>query len=149
MSIQLDVTGPGSNKLAFESALNIADNTKSGIEFGLWRSGKDILSEFNKQVLSKNKSGRIYIRKDRLGRRRKHTASAVGESPANRTGFYRKGADSNVSPNQLVFGNSVEYSEFLELGTSRMKARPGLKNAIVASERNIMRNLADNIERRL
>jgi hypothetical protein len=130
----------------FESAKNLKPHTEFGIQKALWKSGKDLSAEFSRQVLAKNKTGRLYIRVDKAGRRRKHVASAAGETPANRTGFYRKSRDFIVRTHkELVFGNTAEYSGFLERGTKRMAARPGLANAIKASERNILRNLTEDI----
>ena len=147
MSIKLEIFDGRGNKRALKSAESIADSTFRGIRKAYYRSGKSLVRIFKQQVLDKTtKTGIIYIRKDRLGRRRRHQASAAGESPANRTGFYRRSVDFSVqSVKQLAFGNSAEYSGFLEVGTSRMKARPGLGNAVTAGQRNIIRNFATEI----
>ncbi len=148
MSIGLNITDSAGNQRAFESAENIADSTRAGIEKAYWRSGKALVKKLSEQVIDKSeKSGITYIRKDRIGRRRRHQASAAGESPANRRGFYRRSTSFIVQgSHQLVFGNSAPYSGFLEGGTSRMKARPGLGNAVRASERDIIRNFAPEME---
>lgn len=154
MSIKVDIVGRGGNVQAFESAENIAAKTRFGIEKALWHSGKDIQGEFNRQVLAKNKTGRLYIRRTRGGAKRKHRASAPGETPANRTGAYRKAFSFNVDgAHQLKVGIAAvdngsdgKYPLYLEVGTSRMKPRPGLRNAVSASERSIIRNLTTEIE---
>lgn len=154
MTIKIDIDEHGGNVGSFESAENIAANTRFGVEKALWLSGKDIQGEFNRQVLAKDKTGRLYIRKNRAGARRRHIASAPGETPANRTGAYRKGFDFSVDgAHQLAVGlEPIDYSPsgvypfYLEVGTRHMKARPGLLNAVSASERNIIRNLAGKIE---
>jgi hypothetical protein len=154
LSIKLDIVAPEGNVGSFESSENIAARTRFGVEKALWRSGKDIHAEFNKQVLAKNKTGRIYIRRTKGGARRRHQASAPGETPANRTGKYRKSFDFSVDgAHQLATGleavsntRSGIYPFYLEDGTKRMKARPGLLNAIKSSERNIIRNLSTEIE---
>ena len=146
MSIQFEIENPSSGRRFFEAAGEIAARTRFGVEKAFWKSGKDIQGEFNRQVLSKNKTGTLYIRKDRLGRRRKHVASDAGETPANRTGAYRRGFGFIVrGARELVIGDSEQHALFLELGTTRMKARPGLSNAINASERDIMRNLTGEV----
>lgn len=146
MVFKVEILEPEGNKRAIHSLENIAANTHFGVERSLWKSGKDILSEFSRQVLAKDKKGTLYVLRDRSGRRRRHVSSAPGQTPANRTGNYRKSGDFNVSNgNQLVFGNAAEYSGFLELGTSRMKKRPGLSNTIKATERDVIRNLATGI----
>jgi len=146
LSIKLDIIDASGNKTSIESAENIADSTITGIEKALWRSGKTLMKKFSEQVLDKSmKTGIIYIRKDRLGRRRRHQASAAGETPANRSGFYRRSSGFIMQGTQLAFGNSAPYAGFLETGTSRMAARPGLGNAVRASERDIIRNFATEI----
>lgn len=147
--IEATITEPTGNRRALKSALNLADNTRRGVELSWFVIAKDLRSEFSRQVLSRNKTGRFYIRRDRLGRGRKHQASAPGETPANRTGTYRKAIDWLIRLNELVFGNNAEHAGFLELGTSRMKKRPGLGNTIKAGERDILRDLAQGVEGRL
>ena len=144
----IEIVNPAGGRLFFESVENIQARTHFGIEKAFWKSGKDIQGEFSKQVLAKNKTGRIYIRRNSAGARRRHRASAPGETPANITGFYRKSfgfvVNQGVTP-QLTIGNSAEYAGFLELGTTRMKARPGLLNSINSSQRDIIRNLTTDI----
>lgn len=146
MSIKVDIISQSGNRYAIESTQNIAHNTKRGIERSLFFVGKQLKAEFNKQVLAKDKTGRLYIRKAKNGARRRHIASAAGETPANRTGNYRWAIGAKISGNELAFGNAAEYAGFLEFGTSKMKPRPGLANSIKAQERNILKTLADNIE---
>ena len=144
----IEIVNPAGGRRFFESVDNLAARTHFGIEKAMWKSGKDVIGEFNKQVLAKDKTGRIYIRRNKAGSRRKHQASAAGQTPANRTGFYRKSVgfivNQGTSP-QLTIGNSAPYAGFLELGTSRMKARPGLLNSINSSQRDIMRNFTTDI----
>lgn len=154
MSIKLEIVTPGESSRFVESAENIAANTRFGVEKALWRSGKDIHAEFNRQVLAKDKTGKLYIRRTKSGAGRRHIASAPGETPANRTGAYRKTFDFSVDgAHQLTVGlEPVDYSTsgvypfYLEVGTRRMKPRPGLANSIQASERDIIRNLSGGIE---
>lgn len=146
MSIRLDIVAPDGTIRALKSAENIAARTRFGIEKALWRSGKTIITEFKRQVIAKDKTGRLYIRRTAGGLRRRHRASAPGQTPANRTGNYRKSIGFSVDgAHQLTVGNSAEYAGFLEVGTSRMRARPGLANSIRSSERDIIRNLAGEV----
>lgn len=133
----IDARG-GKNKAFFGSALNLKKHTRVGIRRALHRSGIGLTRSFKKEVRTGLKTGKIY------GRIR---ASAKGETPANRTGKYAKGIGFRVSAggSELVFGNNVEYAGYLELGTSRMKKRPGLGNAISDQKRNIIRNFVREI----
>ena len=127
---------------AFESAANIEANTVFGIERGLFRLGKDLIQSFNQQT-KERKSGKLY----RVpGRRRRVRASAEGESPAVRTGKYKKAVGYKISGTTMRFGNSVEYAGYLETGTSRMKARPGLGNALKDNQRNGLLSISDSIK---
>lgn len=127
---------------AFESAVNIEANTTFGVELGLFRLGKDLIQSFNDQT-KKRKSGKLY----RVpGRRRRVRASSPGQSPAVRTGKYKKSVGYKIWGNTMRFGNTAEYSGFLETGTSRMKARPGLGNAIKDNQRNGLLSLSDSIK---
>lgn len=152
MSIRLDFILPGKNNSFTVSIENVAARTRFGIEKGLWRSGKDIQKTFNQQVLSKDKTGRLYIiRRGRV--RRRHRASAPGESPANLSGLYRRSFGFSVDrSDQLTVGVTAPYGEWLELGTKKkdgsvlMAARPGLLNAVESSERDIILNLSGGIQ---
>lgn len=73
--------------------------------------------------------GRTYIRRGRV-----HVASAPGEPFATDTGRLRSSitSDLGVDEQGLVarVGSDVEYAPFVELGTSRMEARPFLRPAL-------------------
>ncbi len=105
----------------------------------LFRIGDEFNEELNRQVLKKPRSGRTYVRKIGEGGRRRHVASRAGESPANRTGRYRKGRGYNIRGNQqLEWGiRDVPYSKFLESGTRNMAPRPGVQNTYKAKQNQI------------
>jgi len=132
---------------AIKNAEDMPVNTRYGIEKGLWQSGKDIGGAFNRQVKDKKtKTGRIYTWRDKAGRKRRHQASAPGQSPANRSGRYRRSFSFNVRrEDELSIINDAPYAGFLELGTSNMEPRPGLDNAIRASEADVLRNITTGI----
>ena len=160
MSIELKTSITREEAEFIKSAENIAINTRFGLEKAWWRSGRSIDGRFKKAVVSKNKKGRVYIlrsnnsRQDgtRSTRRFKHRASAPGQTPASRPpaaggGEYRKGFGFNVrNERELVVGNSAPHALWLEEGTLKMRARPGLGNAIQSSQRDILRNLSGEIE---
>ena len=47
------------------------------------------------------------------------------------TGRFRNACKSEVHNDYVIVGNATEYAPYLELGTSRMKARPTLTPAIL------------------
>lgn len=143
----LDIEELPGTRDALKSAIGIHKATLRAIEKSYFVIGRQLVKIFNRQVLDKSqKTGNIYIRKDRLGRRRRHQASAEGESPANRTGNYRKSVGFKVQGDkQLIFGNAATYAGFLEIGTKRMKPRPGLGNAVTEAHRDILREFTSEI----
>lgn len=80
-----------------------------------------------KEAMAAPKSGRRY-RIGKARRRRFHIASAPGEPPAVRSNFLRSRIRSatrrTVTGVEGLVGTNVVYAPFLELGTSRMAARP-------------------------
>lgn len=129
--------------------------TRSGVEFAAYTSGKGLVKTASAQILKKPKGGRVYIRRDSAGRRRRHVASAPGESIANRTGATRRSLSFKVNITRLEFGYGVDkndapdYAAFPEFGTKRMRPRPSLQNAIKAERRNFQNNFEREIGKRL
>jgi len=140
------------DKEVYNHILNIDNATRRGIRQGFFQFGKSLVKTASRQVLKKPKGGRTYlIRRGRVKRR--HVASAPGESPANLSGSYRrslgfkiKGSDSM----EFGAGNSeVPYAKFLERGTSKMAPRPGLGNAIKSEQKNAQNYFLNNIRKSL
>lgn len=108
--------------------------TRRGIRQGFFSMGDDFMRTLNNEVLRTPKTGRIYIRRTRSGRRRRHRASAPGESHANITGRLRRAADYKLGGmTQLNLGyldNPPDYDGFVEFGTRRMRPRPTVQNTI-------------------
>ena len=58
------------------------------------------------------------------------------------TGRFMNGVTYKSDDKQTIVGNPVEYSSFLENGTSRMRARPTLKPAII-DNRNKLKEIVE------
>lgn len=125
---------------------NLKKLTKHQVEFAAWVSARGLLSATSKEILRKPKSGRTYIREDRLGRRRRHIASAPGETHANMTGALRRSLSFKISPAKIEFGYGItkgdapEYAKSVEFGMGIVAARPSLSNGIKSERRNMMNN---------
>lgn len=135
----LKVSSARGNKSTFQQVGNLAELTHRGIRQGFFRLGNELKKELNREVLKKDKRGKTYIRRDRAGRRRRHVSSARGQTPANRTGAYRKAIGYQIrGGEQMEFGirDSVDYAKFLEDGTKKMAPRPGVGNAVKSQQRN-------------
>lgn len=134
---------------------NIAKLTRAGIEHALYTTGQGLIKATSAEILRKPKAGRTYIRRDRAGRRRRHIASAPGETHANMTGKLRRSLSFKVRPDQLEFGygvdknNAPEYAEDVEFGTRKMGERPSLSLGIKGQYRNFQKNFEREIGKRL
>lgn len=144
-----------SSKKAVLRLKNLDKLTRSGVEFAAYTSGKQLVRATSQEILKKPKGGKTYIRRTRSGARRRHVASAPGETHANMTGTLRRSLSFKVNPTKLDFGygvdkgNAPDYAEFVEFGTSKMKARPSLQNGIKSQRRNFQTNFDREIGKRL
>ncbi len=114
-------------------------------------SARGLLSATSQEILRKPKGGRTYIIRDRRGRRRRHVASAPGETHANMSGRLRRSLSFRANSAEIEFGYGVtdgsapKYAGFVEFGTKRMEARPSLQNGISSERRNMMNNFEREI----
>lgn len=119
-----------------------AENVRQAIRQTFFFMGRDLKQKISKDILDKtNKTGHIYVRRDKLGRRRRHQSSAPGETHANMTGELRESLGWKVhGTNSLEIGYGVEkptvsYAE-IEFGYFKeewkvfIEARPSIKNNI-------------------
>lgn len=133
------------NTKVFAVIKDIPKLTRRGLRQGMFKAGQGLISEANREILKGGKTGVIYIRRDRAGRRRRHMSSAAGESHANLSGTLRKSLSFQLrGSSEIEFGYGVssgkeapEYARFVEFGTTKMKARPSLNNALDAEQGNM------------
>ncbi len=134
-----------SNRVVDVQIDEITMRTRRGIRQFWFALGKSLLKSFNKSVLAKPRSGRVYRYK-----KRRHVASRKGESPANRSGNYRRSAGYQLrGAMEMKFGADAPYAGFLENGTSKMAERPGLGNAVRDTEGESLRDAGVLVEREL
>lgn len=148
----LEIMSGRQNVRVFKQIEDVEDRTRRGIRQGFFRLGNDLVRTLKQEALKKNKRGRTYTSRGRTGRRRRHVASAPGQTPANRTGNYRKNAGYQIrGSSQLEFGirDGAPYGIFLEEGTKKMAPRPGLGNSVKANERNARMDFDSSLDREL
>lgn len=142
----ITVTLPPNSARVILRMANLPNASRIGMTRGWQLLGESLKRDANREILRHPKSGRLYIVRPRGGRRRRHRASAPGETHANLTGRTRRSLSWRSSgAKEMVFGygvgsnrqgNPPPYAKMLEFGTSRMKARPSLFNAIKGNIRN-------------
>ena len=138
------------NTQAFARIKGFRQVTEESIRQGWFALGKDLKAEASREILRKPKRGRTYIRRTKSGRRRRHVASAPGETHANFEGRLRRSLSWKVmGSDQMDFGYGVSttsansmprYGPFVEFGTRFMEERPSLLNAINATQRNAVQH---------
>lgn len=146
--VQLLVDGrPGRIESGF--SIGAGDLPRRSIKMAFDNIGRDHQRTMVRDMRKRDKTGVVYNVRIR-GRRRRHRASAAGETPASMSGLMASGIDYVVSGDQMEFGSkgAAFYSRFLELGEG-MDARPGLTNTVRKLERNTFNYFADEIQKQL
>lgn len=101
-------------------------------------------TEMKTSITEGGKSGITYTRNNK-----EHTASAPGQAPANDTGKLASGIIYNrVSDDTHEIKITTEYALALEVGTSRMAARPFIMPAIAKVKRRLKRRLTMLLKKR-
>lgn len=152
----MDVKSSPGNTKVFLKVSQVGKLTEKGIRHGFFSLGKDLKDTANTAVLKRPKKGRTYIIRGPSGRKRRHVASAPGESHANITGKARKSIGWKVQgAKSMDFGYGAASSDtppewvgFLEKGTRRMRARPTLRNSVDDNIRNADVHFIKQIGRR-
>ena len=95
-------------------------------------SANSLAKEMKKRIKTGAKSGKTYGN---------HTSSAPGQSPANWTGELVHSISAiNEGKKSKVIVNA-NYAEFLELGTSKMRARPFILPSIQKVKKDLAQKL--------
>lgn len=152
MSIKF--TASSGNSKVFGRIEDIENLTSRGIRAGMFEAGNGLVKRANTNILSGVKTGRVKIIRGPGGRRRRHIASAAGETHANLTGAARRSLSYQLKGiTSFEFGYGVssgkgapEYVKFLEFGTRKMKARPTLQNALRDEQGNMVQHFEDGIK---
>ncbi|WP_020471465.1 HK97-gp10 family putative phage morphogenesis protein [Zavarzinella formosa] len=126
--IDLTVTVQGLDKIISSSAA-IQKAVDEELSKGTYACAQQIATDYKKSVLAGGKSGRIY----KYGAI-SHQASAPGEAPASNTGRLVNAISVMVdSASSSIMKVATKYAMMLEVGTSKMAARPA---AVPAMEQN-------------
>lgn len=93
---------------------------KKALEKSLHEIGQDVVTEATRLINSPPKTGRKYPQLP-------NQSSAPREAPATQSGKLAKSGGYKVrNPYEMTVGEKVDYAEWLENGTRKMKPRPHL-----------------------
>lgn len=150
--MSITVRSDRGNERVFATLARTEDLTRRSIRRTWFMLGRDLKAEANREILRRPKSGRTYIIRTRSGRRR-HVASAPGETHANLSGRLRRSISWKThGTDSMDFGYGIStasanpapvYAPFVEFGTGRMAARPSLENAIDKLQANVGKHFED------
>ncbi len=137
------------SRRVIKKLIGLDNLTKQGIRQGMFDSGHGLIKSASTEILRKPKSGHTYIILDKRGRRRRHVASAPGETHANFTGAARRSLSfqiQGVSSFEFGYGvsagkNAPDYVAELE------ETRPSLQNAIKDEKQNMVQHIERQILR--
>lgn len=133
------------NSKTFAKIEGIEKLTRRGLRQGAFKAGNTIIAEASREILKGSKTGKVYVRRDKRGRRRRHKSSAPSETHANFSGAARRSLSFQIrGASEIEVGYGVssgkdapEHAKHIEFGTKNMKARPSIKNAIESEQGNI------------
>lgn len=145
------ITPSSTNARVYYITSRMPITSKTGMRQGLYKFGSLLRDDIRIEILKKPKSGKEYLVR-RGGRRFRHIAAADGETPANISGKLRRSVDFKVSgANEMQFGydNSVDYGKYLEQGTRKMGAKPGLLNSINKNQVRGVNLIGNEVNKRM
>lgn len=141
------VTEPPSNRKVLLNLKHLKNQSVRGIRQGFYIVGKMAITEINRAVLEKPRSGQVYRYKGR-----KHVASRAGESFANRSGAARRTRGFDVKgADQVEFGfrenGETIYTDYLENPKNKATARPTVGNASKKVQGRVQNIMEKEIEK--
>lgn len=142
-------------KTRIENLIKVPENLRRDFRRAGYLIGTE-LTAWLKKDMKNPKSGKIYksyfgvsgkLKKPKLVR-----ASSRDETPAIRTGAFRKSINFIASNNRIEFGSgdgsAEKYAKALELGTSKMSARRPLQKTAEENEGKI-RDISNDVLKKL
>jgi len=152
----MGVKQDSANRRVFLRINGLDKATKAGIRAGFFDFAKDLQIDTNREILRRPKKGQVYILRTKAGRRRRHVASASGETHANLSGVLRRSLSWKVTgTSKLEWGYGVlnvpapDYAKYVEDGTRRMAPRPSLALGVKRNLRNAEVHFKNGILRRI
>lgn len=109
-------------------AARIERANRQAIRRSFFDMGTTLKKQAQSNIIDGAKTGRVYLIR-RGGRRRRHQASAPGESPANMTGALRRGIGYKIQGSDRLewgYSDKTPYGLWLEEGTPKMEPRPNI-----------------------
>lgn len=104
--------------------MSASKNFKNGCRLGLRKAGEMVSEEIKLAIKNPPKSGRKYPSMPQR-------SSAPGEAPAYQYGgLYRSTGYKTMSYDRMEVGYRAKYGLYVELGTVKMRPRPGISTAV-------------------
>lgn len=124
----------------------LRDKFGAAIGDSLYAGGEVIRGEAIKSIQAVS-AGKKTVRYTQSGNKKNHIAAAEGNAPNTDTGELVKRIAVEVASDGVYVGTSLKYGKWLELGTSKMGARPWLLPAKLRSEKKIVKLVKQGVKR--
>lgn len=136
----MSVTVTGSKELQ-RKMLQLGEQMALAADQGVFLTANDVRTFAIKSIQAQS-PGRAVMRSRQGGGVYPHVAAGEGEAPNTDTGkLVASIAAEKVANAEYLVGTNLDYGEFLEMGTSKMRPRPWLIPALNANKDNLMRNI--------
>lgn len=124
----------------------LRDKFGDGVGDSLLAGGEVIRGKSIKSIQTLS-AGKSVTRYTNSGNPKKHVAAAENQAPNTDTGRLVKSIAVETRQDGVYVGSSLKYAKWLELGTSKMGARPWLLPAKLASEKKIVKLMKSGIKK--
>lgn len=141
MNIKIDVSD---FKKVTELFDNLEKNVGKPFDDVIKGGAQEIRNEAVKSIQQDPKTGIVY---QRYNPRRRHQASAKGESPASDTGFLVSQIKVKQVGDEATVESTAPYSAFLEFGSTQMGERPFMHPATMRAFPKITKAIFNKIVR--
>lgn len=126
---------------------SLKQNLGEGLTKALMVGGQVIRTDAVKSIQDLSQGKRV--KRYKKGRKAyDHIAAASGEAPNTDTGALARSINVIPKSDGVYVSTSLEYAKALELGTSKMQARPFLLPAKLRSEKKIIKLISDSVRRK-
>lgn len=119
----------------------LGDQMEQAVDAGVMVTAQAVRTHAIKSIQEQS-PGQVVMRSRQGGGTYPHVAAAEGETPNTDTGkLVSSIAAEKVAEAEYDVGTNLEYGEFLEMGTVKMRPRPWLIPALNANKDDLYRNI--------
>lgn len=129
--------------------LKLGEEMSLAVDEGVFVTAQGVRTTAIKSIQDQS-PGKLVNRSRQGGGTRPHIAAAEGYAPNTDTGKLVASIDvEKIKDGEYEIGTNLEYGEFLEMGTKKMRPRPWLIPALDANKNNLLTNIGKTADIRI